>query len=609
MDWVWRVCRRVLVPGVTTSGWVDKFNMDGLSAGEWTGSDFVPAEPVVPAAVPAYRDTCPAWLTAMPYAAALVGWRDGAARFEQWNQLFTRLFNGLIEPAQQEVHGWVTAFHGELASFVISGYAAHHFEIERMTPLGIEAFTCSLAWVKGENACDDRILVCAVDRTSDRRVEESLRRELVSDTLTALPNRIGFGEAIETLLERSGLPDDSWVSVLIIDLMRFSRINEALGTMAGDELILAVAARLNASVGRGVTLARIGGNEFGICQVAPQGIADVLTLADRVKAAISSPIRLANLEISINCAIGCSLSRAAESEADELIRQAQTAARNAKKTDRLEIYRAGELGAARQRFMLESRLRDALASGNLHLQYQPIIELSSENVIGLEALSRWNDADLGFVSPNDFIPVAEESGLIVQLGRWAVNEALQQLARWDGHHGDQVPLKINVNLSPIQMVRDDVTSMVREALRLSGVSGQRLSMEVTESALVADPDACRHLLESLKQLEISIAMDDFGTGYSNMSSLQKLPIDVLKIDRSFVSDMLVDQDKLAIIGAILSLSKTLGMKTTAEGIEDGEVAAKLCEMGCTYGQGYYFAKPMSADDAYQFWLSRRNSAA
>jgi c-di-GMP phosphodiesterase Gmr len=583
--------------------------MDGLSARAWTGSDFVPTDDVLPAAIPAPRDASPAWLTAMPHAAALVGWSDGAARFEHWNAPFARLFDALVEPTRQDIHDWVAGFHSELASFVVSGHAVHRFEIERMTPLGIEAFTCSLAWVKGENSADDRILVCAVDRTSDRRVEESLRRELISDTLTALPNRVGFGESIETLLERSGLPDDSWVSVLIIDLMRFSRINEALGTMAGDELILAVAARLNACVGRGITLARIGGNEFGICQVTPHGIADVMSLADRVKLAISSPIRLANLEISINCAIGCSLSRAADAEADELIRQAQTAARNAKKTDRLEVYRAGELGAARQRFMLESRLRDALDSGKLHLQYQPIIELSSENVVGLEALARWNDADLGFVSPNDFIPVAEESGLIVQLGRWAVNEALQQLAQWDAHHGDQVPLKINVNLSPIQMVRDDVASMVREALRLSGVKGERLSMEVTESALVADPDACRYLLESLKQLDISIAMDDFGTGYSNMASLQKLPIDVLKIDRSFVSDMLVDQDKLAIIGAILSLSKVLGIDATAEGIEDAEVAAKLCEMGCTFGQGYYFAKPMDADDAYQFWLSRKNSAA
>lgn len=549
-----------------------------------------------------------AWIPALPYPAALVAWHDSFADFEQWNDAFSRCFGALIERTSDICEQWQLDFLDELANFSGSDLITRRFQIERMSPLGIEAFACTLTRVKGMRPEDDRILASAVDRTADRRIEESLRRELVSDTLTALPNRIGFGEAVEQLIEGCCLPQDARVGVLIVDLMRFSRVNEALGTMAGDELILAVAARLRSGLDPQIHLARLGGNEFGICHVATNGITDIMALAERVRSLISSPIRLGALEIAINCAVGCSLAQVADADPDELIRQAQTAARLAKQTDKLEIYRPGELGAARQRFFIESKLRDALAKGGLHLEYQPIIELSTSSVIGFEALARWKDPEMGSISPNEFIPVAEDSGLVVQLGRWALNEAMQQLARWDLHRGNVVPVKMNVNLSPIQMARDDVIGTIKDALRLSGVDGGRLMVEVTESALVGDPDACRHLLDALKRSHISVAMDDFGTGYSNMASLQSLPIDLLKIDRSFVSDLLVDQDKLAIVRAILSLAKALGMQTTAEGIEDGDVAAKLGEMGCTYGQGYYFARPMPADQAYDFWSSHKNCA-
>ena len=406
----------------------------------------------------------------------------------------------------------------------------------------------------------------------------------------------------------AGAAEAGCVGILIVDLLRFSRVNEALGSMVGDELILAVASRLKSCVGRSVPVARLGGNEFGICHRAPNGIPDMVELATSIKKAIGAPIRLSDLEISIDCAIGCSFRAGAMIEADDLIRQAQTALRTAKRTDRLEIYRSGELGEARKRFLLESHLRDALARGGLHLVYQPIVDMKTGIVTGFEALSRWNDPEMGSISPNEFIPVAEESGLVVKLGRWALHEAMQQITRWDARLGECMFIKMNVNLSPIQMARDDVMRMIGDALRLSGVDGHRLMIELTESAIVADPDNCRQLLEALRRADISIAMDDFGTGYSNMASLKRMPIDVLKIDRSFVTDMLKDPDKLAIIRAILSLARALGLKTTAEGIETPDVAVKLQEMGCDYGQGYYFARPMTADDAYEFWLSRRKVA-
>lgn len=581
--------------------------MDETSPKSWIVTDFDPIRPSATHADRAARIArAPSWLLALPQAAALMSWKDGGPAVECWNEHFRRLFGAMAEEGLNARPEWMYEVLAETADFAMSGKQNHVFELERQTPLGAEAFACSLAWVQRYDPPRRQILFNAVDRTSDRRMEENLRRELVSDTLTALPNRIGFGEAVEATLHGRLRPNVP-VAVLIVDLVRFGRINEALGTMAGDELILTVAARLNAAVGKMFTLARLGGNEFGIFLVADDGVKDVAALAERVRVAISVPIRLSDLEISMSCALGCALSPAVEADADELIRQAQTAARIAKTTDRLEIYRAGELGAARQRFMLETRLRDALAGDLLHLQYQPIIHLASSRVIGFEALARWCDEELGTISPHDFIPVAEESGLVVRLGQWAVNEAMRQLKQWDARLGGCVPVKMNVNLSPIQMARDDVIAMVGGALDRNGIHGRRLTIELTESAVVANPESSRHLLEALKRSDVVIAMDDFGTGYSNMASLQSLPIDVLKIDRSFVTDMLVDPDKLAIIRAILSLAATLGMKTTAEGIESADVAAQLRDLGCDYGQGYYFARPLMADDAYDFWLSRLNS--
>lgn len=547
-------------------------------------------------------------MSALPNAAAVIGWRQGAPYFQLWNSEFAAKFPPMVGDADQDDAQWVAHIRAEIVAFMLSGSPHRRFEVERMSPLGAEVFDCRLAMIDDPCVGGQRILLNAVDRTADRRIEESLRRELVSDTLTALPNRVGFGELMEQAIERNSQSTAGQLGVLIVDLMRFGRVNEALGSMAGDELILSVAARLKTNVEKDAVIARIGGNDFGIFMQAPGGISDVLAMADRVQATLSAPIRLSNLTISVNCAIGCSLAPFKDADADELVRQAQAASRIAKNSGRVEVYRAGELGAARQRFFLESRLRDALARDGLTLSYQPMVELASGQVIGFEALARWQDTELGTVSPVDFIPVAEESGLIVQLGRWAVHEALRQMAGWDARNQGEVPLKVSVNLSSIQIARDDIAAMIADALALNAIDGRRLTIELTESALVDDPVKCRTLLETLKRANIAVAMDDFGTGFSNLASLQSLPIDVLKMDRSFVTDMLIDKDKLAIIRAILSLSQTLGMRTTAEGIEDAESAAMLRDMGCTYGQGYYFAKPLLADEAYDFWLSRRNAA-
>ncbi|MPT47289.1 MAG: phosphodiesterase [Sphingobium sp.] len=584
--------------------------MDGLSSDHRTEADSALSDTPAPAgwahAAPGSGEA-PSWLQALPHAAGLI--RQVAGQFIccHWNKGFEKAFGCPLDNAHST--SW-RRFEAELAAFLLTGQRGSRFELERQTEIGPEVFDCTIKLIPGDVLLGDAILLSAIDRTSDRRMEESLRRELVSDILTALPNRIGFGEMVEKLVASQRKEDNEYkdephqLGVLIVDLARFRRINEALGTMAADELILSVAARLRHCLDQEIALGRLGGNEFGICHILRGGVAELSALGQLLKEAFAAPMRLSNLEISVDCAIGCALASLTDADPDELIRQAQTAARAAKQTGRLEVYRMGELGAARQRFFLESHLRDTLDKQALNLVYQPIVDLSTGRVKGFEALSRWNHPILGQISPVDFISVAEESGLIVTLGRWALQEVIQQIKKWDALLGTSMPVQLNVNLSPIQMARDDVVTMIGDVLRAENMDGQRLTIELTESALVSDPANCTILLESLKKHHISIAMDDFGTGYSNMASLQSLPIDMLKIDRSFVSGMIEDMNKRAIVRAVLSLADALGMKATAEGVESAEVAAMLRDMGCSYGQGYYFSRPMSADDAFAYWKGR-----
>jgi EAL domain-containing protein (putative c-di-GMP-specific phosphodiesterase class I) len=238
-----------------------------------------------------------------------------------------------------------------------------------------------------------------------------------------------------------------------------------------------------------------------------------------------------------------------------------------------------------------------------------LINLKSGEVAGFEALARWTHPDRGEISPSEFIPVAEESGLILQLGRWAMGTATQTLADWDAEVGEPLPCYVGVNLSAIQLARDDVPGLVEEALRVSGLPGKRLTLELTESSIVHDPARATRVFDALKALDATVAMDDFGTGYSSLAYLQRLPIDVLKIDKSFVSGMMTDPDAVAIVRAVLSLADALGMTTTAEGVETVELATTLATLGCAHGQGYYFARPLEAAAALDHWKSRRRGKA
>jgi diguanylate cyclase (GGDEF)-like protein len=447
-----------------------------------------------------------------------------------------------------------------------------------------------------------RCLLSVVDRTVEVQAERTLRAEMLRDSLTGLPNRLAFTEAIESA--GANVARDLEHAVLVVDMLRFSRINESMGSLAGDELLITFARRLILALRAGDVLARTGGNEFGILVSLRRGVADALKAAERIQQVMTAPFKLSELEIKVECAIGVALMTAGQ-DAEELFRNAQFAVKQAKTAGKPQVYEPKQATEARRRFSIETELRRALDKDQLELFYQPLINLKSGQVAGFEALARWTHEERGEISPTEFIPVAEESGLILHLGRWAMDKAAHTLAEWDARAGETLPLYVAVNLSAIQVARDDIAGMVEGTLKSSGLTGERLTLELTESSIVQNPARATRVFDALKALDTTVAMDDFGTGYSSLAYLQRLPIDVLKIDKSFVSGMMVDPDAVAIVRAVLSLAEALGMSTTAEGIETVELATTLATLGCASGQGFYFAKPLEPAAAVDYFNARK----
>jgi diguanylate cyclase (GGDEF)-like protein len=503
-----------------------------------------------------------------------------------WNEADCLKSGPIAEIIQKYFDG--TDLAGELDFKDGEGVSARHFRL-KLAPLP-----------KIDSA--PRCLLSVVDRTVEVQAERTLRAEMLRDSLTGLPNRLAFTEAIEQAGEKTAR--DLEHAVLVVDMLRFSRINESMGSLAGDELLITFARRLILALRAGDVLARTGGNEFGVLVSLRRGVEDALKAAERIQAVMNAPFKLSELEIRVECAIGVALMNAGQ-DPEELFRNAQLAVKQAKMAACPQVYEPKQSTEARRRFSIETELRRALDKEQLKLFYQPLINLKSGEVSGFEALARWDHADRGEISPTEFIPVAEESGLILQLGRWAMDKAARTLAEWDKKAGEKLPLYVGVNLSAIQVARDDIAAVAASALKSSGLTGDRLTVELTESSIVQDPVRATRVFDALKSLDATVAMDDFGTGYSSLAYLQRLPIDVLKIDKSFVSGMMVDPDAVAIVRAVLSLAEALGMSTTAEGIETVELATTLATLGCASGQGFYFAKPLETDAALEYWKSRR----
>lgn len=445
----------------------------------------------------------------------------------------------------------------------------------------------------------DICLVTLVDETGEVRNRQTLSREMTTDALTGLLNRSGFADRLEELARGQ----ERRFAVLMVDLERFGRVNTCLGAMAGDELLITAARRMRGALRAQDVLARTGGDEFGILLQIENGSDEAEQAAKRLAAMFNDPFRLSDFEVRISCAIGIAFGPNAEQEAEDVIRRAQFAMKRAKTSKRPEAYQPAAFVEARERFATETALRRALEANGLRLHFQPICDLATGRITAFEALTRGISGGEALASPEQFIAVAEETGLILPLGRWVIDEALATLAGWDARGGNH-DIEVTVNVSVIQLQREEIAPVVEAALVRHGIEGHRLKLELTESALVAEPERIEQALQALRALGVTIAMDDFGTGYSNLAYLQRLPIDLLKIDRSLVTGMLGDRDKVSIIRAILGLAKALGMATVAEGIETPELAQALAALGCTYGQGYTFSRPVDGEAAYALLVAR-----
>ena len=410
------------------------------------------------------------------------------------------------------------------------------------------------------------------------------------DALTNLPNRVLFHEQLEQGLRRAGANDQ--LAVLCLDLDHFKDINDSLGHPIGDALLKQVGQRLKATVGEHDTVARLGGDEFAVVQIGRSEEAAARALAGRLVEVISAPYEIDDHQIVIGVSIGISLSPQDGSNPDELLKNADLALYRAK-ADGRGTYRFFETGMdarAQARRLLETDLRAALQRNEFQPYYQPIRDVASDRVVAFEALMRWNHPQRGLISPLNFIPLAEETGLIVQLGELMLNDACADAATWPDDIG------VAVNLSPVQFKNPNLIASVTEALDKSGLAANRLELEITESVLLQNSEATLTTLHDLRAMGVRISLDDFGTGYSSLSYLRSFPFDKIKIDRSFVSELATREDSVAIIRAVTGLGRSLGIVTTAEGVESDAQLELLRREGCTQAQGYLFSQPRPASE-------------
>ncbi|MDA9503607.1 diguanylate cyclase [Bradyrhizobium sp. CCBAU 11386] len=410
------------------------------------------------------------------------------------------------------------------------------------------------------------------------------------DALTGLPNRVLFHEQLEQGLRRAGSGDQ--LAVLCLDLDHFKDINDSLGHPIGDALLKEVGRRLKATVGESDTVARLGGDEFAVVQIGRSEEAAARSLAGRLVEVISAPYEIDDHQIVIGVSIGISLSPQDGSDPDELLKNADLALYRAK-ADGRGTYRFFETGMdarAQARRLLEMDLRAALQRDEFQLYYQPIRDVASGRVVAFEALLRWNHPQRGLIAPINFIPLAEETGLIVQLGEFVLRSACTDAATWPDD------IDVAVNLSPVQFKNPNLIASVTAALTASGLAARRLELEITESVLLQNSEATLTTLHELRAMGVRISLDDFGTGYSSLSYLRSFPFDKIKIDRSFVSELATREDSMAIIRAVTGLGRSLGIVTTAEGVENDAQLELLRREGCTQAQGYLFSKPRPASD-------------
>lgn len=440
-----------------------------------------------------------------------------------------------------------------------------------------------------------------VTARQDERIEfeTKLAAQAAQDPLTGLANR----RLLLSRLAASSAEDDvGKTAVLFCDLDRFKVINDSLGHDVGDRMLRALAKRMRSALRERDLVARFGGDEFVVLLEELERPEQAVELAQAVVVAMREPLEVAGNRVYVSTSVGVAYKAATHTRPEELLRDADVAMYRAKDNgrDRVEVFDDGLRARALRRHQLEQALREALAQGKLSIAYQPKVALSDNRLCGFEALVRWRDAVHGDVPPCEFIPIAEETGLIVPLGRWVLGEACRQLKAWHDAYPAASRVDMAINLSGVQLAQGDAQADVSAALEATGVDPTRVELEVTESVLMADAGAAVERLARLKALGVKLAVDDFGTGYSSLAYLRRFPVDILKVDRAFVSRLADDAGDEAIVQLVLTLARALDLVTVAEGVETPLQAARLRELGCDRAQGYLIARPLAAADAERF---------
>lgn len=448
----------------------------------------------------------------------------------------------------------------------------------------------------GQLAASELQLRLQLDERDSR--ERKLQHDSVHDALTGLPNRTLFMKRLAEATHRARRGDDGLFAVLFLDLDGFKIVNDSMGHHIGDGLLETVARRLEQCVRGGDVVARLGGDEFAILLERIADARDAAMVAERIQAALATPFNVGAYEHSSSASIGVALSTGASEQPDYLLRSADIAMYRAKSAGRghFEMFDRAMHAEALTRLQIESDLRHALDRNEFFLHYQPIVSLDDGRIIGMEALVRWQNAERGVVSPATFVPVAEDTGLVVPLGRWVLEEACRQGRIWQARYEASRPFAMSVNLSVREFAQPDLVRRVDAILAETGFPASHLNLEITESAIIGQQHPAIETIQELRQLGVRIHLDDFGTGYSALSYLHRLPLDAVKVDRAFTSSIDSEERPMQVMRAIVSLAHAIGLEVVAEGVSSPRQLALLREMGCDLGQGFLFARPGSADD-------------
>ncbi|MFP5512620.1 MAG: EAL domain-containing protein [Alphaproteobacteria bacterium] len=517
----------------------------------------------------------PRWKAMLGYEDAEIG-----GTVDEW---FRRVLPGDLDGLRTAINLHLTGERPHLQ---------HEFRIRDKAGAEMWMLVRGLA-VRDDRGCAVRMAGSMTDITARKKAEQQILFDAVHDAMTGLPNRTLLLDRIGQALDRNRRAGARPFAAIIIDLDRFKAINDALGTSAGDRVLRIVAKRLDTSRRVGDTLARLSADEFAVLVDELDDAGDALEAAERMARAISRPITLEEgRDLVLTASIGVALSQTGYDRAEDMLRDASLSMYRAKSGGRarIDVFDAKLRRQAMAAMRMEADLRAALEQGQLCLHYQPIVLLETGAIAGFEALMRWNHPDRGLVPPAEFIPLAEETGLITPMGRWALREAVRRLALWQARFPRATPLFMSVNVSTRQFRDDDLVGAVRDLLDAVPIPPSSLKLELTESLLMQDPDECRMLMQSIRDMDVRLSIDDFGTGYSSLAYLHKLPVDVLKIDRSFVRAVSTGEGNAAIVQVIAGLATILRLDAVAEGVETADEAVYLRGL-CKYAQGYHFARP------------------